>query len=898
MNRNKQYQQQPPQQQFRFNKVNTIPQNQNINTNSNTNTNNQNDQNHKRKIETPNQPNFNNNFSNEHSPIKKLKQEAPNENAPNGVQSQNDQSKKHLQILNDLTTFHKRKAKYDVISETGPQHAKIFQIKCTIYDPLTQAEIETYTASGSSINRAKQAAAELAITQTKLEKPTPEQLKKKRAVKNQPKQKENQQVKPSVTKIPKTAIKINKNKAENVIPIKQKGQDDEFIRYEVNNQIFNKKHLLAKHTQIQPSKKYLELISFILKRIELKLKSISEQLLNEKLSTLENTEEKEKDKEKYRELKGVFRTGYFGKGIFLKTDQFIDLIVTFDRYPDYFLIQKIIDQLKTSDLFETKLEIDQKSQTSELFKHENLNLNFTNESIKNDACVTLTYNDQTDTQINYQFRMYFTCLEINKETNVDTLIKIEEDNFYLPLDKCLQLNQILNHQKWFDLNLKPISNSLLILRILREFCMSNSDWSALDENFLEILVHKSFHMKKFENIALKLRTFFEVLSSGILLLPNLQITNKYLTDSEGDIFSLKDIDGNEFEMSLEKRELLTYKAQEALRMIVFNKIHILLGIDLIVEKCDDAQLDDEDDKLEILDLNKTGLLDQNSSDSDGFRPITTMNDKSHFTPNFKPTYPNNQENEKNRFVPAQNFQKPQSLMSLSIDQKKIPYNQIQNNTNNNNRPFNNNQQQNRNHNKPNGKFDRNKDKNNFQGKKFGDKNFKKEIKPNSAAAAALAIANQSNKNPTPFQTISTQKPIQNSNGAPQPVAPPVAFPNPPPALPQSNNPIPVPPPKFGKPPVPPPTATASNVSQAVAGAPSTAYPAFPGYPGYDPYAYQAYYAQWQAQYYQQWQWAAYNQAYSTQAQTIPKPPQPPEPTSVPFPPPPPPPIPPPPPSNS
>ncbi len=68
--------------------------------------------------------------------------------------------------------------KYDVLDQTGPAHAKQFQVKCTIIDPTNNTPFETYTATGSSINKAKQYAAEQAINQSKLERPTPEQIRK------------------------------------------------------------------------------------------------------------------------------------------------------------------------------------------------------------------------------------------------------------------------------------------------------------------------------------------------------------------------------------------------------------------------------------------------------------------------------------------------------------------------------------------------------------------------------------------------------------------------------------------------------------------------------------------------------------------------------------------------
>ncbi len=63
---------------------------------------------------------------------------------------------------------------YDVEKETGPAHAKQFEIKLTLGS-------EVYRSVGTSINRAKQSAAEIALKSTKIEKPTYEQMRRKRA---------------------------------------------------------------------------------------------------------------------------------------------------------------------------------------------------------------------------------------------------------------------------------------------------------------------------------------------------------------------------------------------------------------------------------------------------------------------------------------------------------------------------------------------------------------------------------------------------------------------------------------------------------------------------------------------------------------------------------------------
>jgi dsRNA-specific ribonuclease len=72
------------------------------------------------------------------------------------------------------------KIKFEVISESGPPHAKTFEVKLSLIDSQKDSVVESYSSKGSSINKAKASAGETAIKETKLEKPTDEDIKNKK----------------------------------------------------------------------------------------------------------------------------------------------------------------------------------------------------------------------------------------------------------------------------------------------------------------------------------------------------------------------------------------------------------------------------------------------------------------------------------------------------------------------------------------------------------------------------------------------------------------------------------------------------------------------------------------------------------------------------------------------
>ena len=80
------------------------------------------------------------------------------------------------------------------------------------------------------------------------------------------------------------------------------------------------------------------------------------------------------------------------------------------------------------------------------------------------------------------------------------------------------LNKEPKRVQWFNSKLKKIENALTLIRIMREMCQRTPTWSILDDYLLELIIDKCFYKNKYDNLALKFRTIFEFISSGILFM--------------------------------------------------------------------------------------------------------------------------------------------------------------------------------------------------------------------------------------------------------------------------------------------------------------------------------------------------------------------------------------------
>lgn len=296
--------------------------------------------------------------------------------------------------------------------------------------------------------------------------------------------------------------------------------------------------MYEKHAHIEADKSRLRLIDTLVKNIRTNL-----------LANLD------------QHVQDVCAIGPFAKGLMLKSDKIIQLLVILKSYPDYFTVKQIADKLQSTDILNNiqnsdKFYVD----TNLLFSEYNLNLTHTSDGLET------------------KFQLMFTSDEMTP-TNI-----LSDDNFFFPANLCSKLNETLRQLKWFESRLKPVDNSLVIIKIMRDMCHESSEWQ-MDDWLIELLVYLIFQRRNTLDLAAKFREFFEIISAGVLLLSELNLACKYLgvVDS-GEVICLKDFDGNLIELDTARRENLSRLAQHALRLIAFRKIDDLLGLKALPER--------------------------------------------------------------------------------------------------------------------------------------------------------------------------------------------------------------------------------------------------------------------------------------------------------------------------
>ena len=306
---------------------------------------------------------------------------------------------------------------------------------------------------------------------------------------------------------------------------------------------------------IEITEEQSNLVDFLITNVELGLKEISNKLKNE-LDLKLGVED-----EKNRHLTGVVRAGHAEKGTLLKTDDELNLIALISTWPNLNQVKQISNEL--NQYINTNL------------KDKNLQLINDDKTIQNEACFYVK-SDQ------YKVKISFTSTELEKRDDQTC-----SNQLLLPSQKCIDQLEEIKRVQWFNSKLKKIENALTLLRIMREMCQRTPTWSILNDYLLELIIDKCFYKNKYDNLALKFRTIFEFISSGILFMSKsknlISITSDNINMKSYEYIYLNDPCNHSNDLieclPLQKREDLTLSAQHALRLLAFNKIDQILGIE-------------------------------------------------------------------------------------------------------------------------------------------------------------------------------------------------------------------------------------------------------------------------------------------------------------------------------
>nr|XP_033779651.1 interleukin enhancer-binding factor 3 isoform X4 [Geotrypetes seraphini]XP_033779652.1 interleukin enhancer-binding factor 3 isoform X4 [Geotrypetes seraphini]XP_033779653.1 interleukin enhancer-binding factor 3 isoform X4 [Geotrypetes seraphini] len=333
------------------------------------------------------------------------------------------------------------------------------------------------------------------------------------------------------------------------------------------------RHVMAKHSAVYPTQEELEAVQNMVSHIEHALKAVSD-WIDEQEKTNEGPpteqpepeimevaegESKEGDakpsEQLTRTLRGVMRVGLVAKGLLLKGDLDLELVLLCKEKPTISLLKKVADNLavQLAAITEDKYDIIQ---------------------CIREATIVIKNSKETPLTMTIRLTSPVVREEAEKLAAGETL-SVNEPPDLLDRQKCLAALASLRHAKWFQARANGLKSCVIVIRVLRDLCTRVPTWSPLRGWPLELLCEKAIGTaNRPMGAGEAMRRVLECLSSGILM-----------PDGPGlyDPCEKEAIDAISH-LERQQREDITQSAQHALRLAAFGQLHKVLGMEPLPTK--------------------------------------------------------------------------------------------------------------------------------------------------------------------------------------------------------------------------------------------------------------------------------------------------------------------------
>ncbi|CAN9505962.1 unnamed protein product [Ophioblennius macclurei] len=322
------------------------------------------------------------------------------------------------------------------------------------------------------------------------------------------------------------------------------------------------RHVMAKHSAIYPTQEELESVQNMVSHTERALKAVSDWLDKQEKGTsktepdgAETDKDSEHRDQAARSLRGVMRVGLVAKGLLLKGDLDLELVLLCKDKPTTSLLKKVCDNLVTQLqlITEDSYVVTQNVEEASI-------------DIKNTKEPPLTLTIHLASPLVRE--------EMERAAAGETL-SVNDPPDVLDRHKCLTALASLRHAKWFQARANGLRSCVIVIRILRDLCTRVPTWAPLRGWPLELICEKAIGTgNRPMGAGEALRRVLECLASGILMADGAGISDpceKEATDAIGHLDS-------------QQREDITASAQHALRLSAFGQLHKVLGMDPLPSK--------------------------------------------------------------------------------------------------------------------------------------------------------------------------------------------------------------------------------------------------------------------------------------------------------------------------
>ncbi|KAH0625987.1 hypothetical protein JD844_034386, partial [Phrynosoma platyrhinos] len=233
------------------------------------------------------------------------------------------------------------------------------------------------------------------------------------------------------------------------------------------------RHIMSKHSSIYPTEEELQAIQTVVSHSERALRLVSDWLTEQETVKEEEEDSQEKGKTEDpppRVLKGVMRVGILAKGLLLRGDRSVRLILLSAQKPTLALLQSIAEQLPkqlekvTSDPYEVISNVEE-------------------------ANIIIASCKEPKMQVTVSLTSPLMREEVSPKAEVPSEPQLNSPEILNP-EKCLESLAALRHAKWFQARANGLHSCVIIIRVLRDLCQRVPTWGALPDWAMELLVER------------------------------------------------------------------------------------------------------------------------------------------------------------------------------------------------------------------------------------------------------------------------------------------------------------------------------------------------------------------------------------------------------------------------
>ncbi|CAD5206945.1 unnamed protein product [Bursaphelenchus okinawaensis] len=321
---------------------------------------------------------------------------------------------------------------------------------------------------------------------------------------------------------------------------------------------YDEQHVRARLEQIKPDHDKIKNCERLIEVVEKTLKKISDKLKEENGETGDD-----------RLLRGVIRVGYLGEHLLLKTDKIIHTVLLCRDIPSISLLQKLVDIFvenvddeSEKDKVKVELSVSESAFTVSL------------EDVDLKCVVTLT---------SVNLRKPKTEKKEGEEAKEEPAVELPKDP--LPKAPCLKALADLRHTKFFQQKCIEVQSLVEVVLLLRDVGNRIDTWSVFSLYVLELLVYKTIVSHPMPlRVSDAFRRFFEVMSTGQYLSIRSTLEDPCEKEAQNPLADL----------TKQQRENIICSAQHGLRLIAYDQIHTILGMERVEPQSRKRSAEDED----------------------------------------------------------------------------------------------------------------------------------------------------------------------------------------------------------------------------------------------------------------------------------------------------------------